>query len=321
MTPETGIFTLLLDDAAPPAEVGNEIRGATMEDAVLALTELGRLHAPVIGNESLADAEWLTRAAPLDQALIGQLWAGFADRYGDAITAEQRQVCERLAGSFDAYLADESLPERIKGLVHGDYRLDNMLFGRPGSRRDLTVVDWQTVTWGGPAMTDVAYFIGCAVTIDDRRAHYDELLRAYHQGLGPPDSGVTLDDVREGVRRQSFAGGVMMAVVSSMLVERTDRGDEMFLTMLDRHTSHVLDTGALDILPPPSTAAALTPDPADEGAISRAPSHCGTRAGTGDFADPAQGIGVGCGSAWYPTRTSHGSTRWYAAPTCRRLRW
>lgn len=54
-------------------------------------------------------------------------------------------------------------------------------------------------------MTDVAYFIGCAVTIDDRRAHYDELLRAYHQGLGP-DSGVTLDQVREGVRRQSFAG-------------------------------------------------------------------------------------------------------------------
>jgi hypothetical protein len=34
-----------------------------------------------------------------------------------------------------------------------------------------------------------------------------------------------------------------------MLVARTDRGDEMFLTMLDRHSSHVLDTGALDGLP------------------------------------------------------------------------
>ncbi len=285
--PETGIFALLLDDAAP-AEVGNEIRGATIEDAVLALTELGRLHAPVIGNESLADAEWLTRAAPLDQALIGQLWAGFADRYGDAITAEQRQACERLAGSFDAYLADESMPERIKGLVHGDYRLDNMLFGRPGSRRDLTVVDWQTVTWG-PAMTDVAYFIGCAVTIDDRRAHYDELLRAYHEGLGP-DSGITLDEVREGVRRQSFAG-VMMAVVSSMLVERTERGDEMFLTMLDRHTSHVLDTGALDVLPAPEAAAALTPDPADEGAHQPGDEPLWNESWYWDFADPAQGVG------------------------------
>jgi hypothetical protein len=259
--PETGIFALLLDDAAP-AEVGNEIHGATIEDAVVALTELGRLHAPVIGSEILAHAEWLTRGAPLNQALVASLWAGFADRYGDAITPDQRLVCERLVESFDAYLAQESASGR-KGLVHGDYRLDNMLFGRPGSRRHLTVVDWQTVTWG-PAMTDVAYFIGCAVTIEDRRAHYDELLRAYHQGLGP-DSSLTLDDVRDGVRRQSFAG-VMMAVVSSMMVERTDRGDEMFLTMLDRHTSHVLDTGALDILPTPEASQALTPDPADEGA-------------------------------------------------------
>ncbi|BBY66682.1 DUF7064 domain-containing protein [Mycolicibacterium helvum] len=285
--PETGIFALLLDDAAP-AEVGDEIRGATIDDAVLALTALSRLHAPVIGSERLAHAEWLTRAAPLNQALLGQLWAGFADRYGEAITSDQRLVCERLVESFDAYLAAESLADRIKGLVHGDYRLDNMLFGRPGSRRDLTVVDWQTVTWG-PAMTDVAYFIGCAVAIEDRRAYYDELLRAYHQGLGP-DSSLTLDDVRDGVRRQSFAG-VMMAVVSSMLVERTDRGDEMFLTMLDRHTSHVLDTGALEVLPAGEAPQALTPDPADEGAHEPGDEPLWNESWYWDFADPAQGVG------------------------------
>jgi hypothetical protein len=285
--PQTGIFALLLDDAAP-AEVGNEIRGATIADATLALTELGRLHAPVIGNQSLAEADWLIRAAPLNQALVGQLWAGFADRYGDAITPEQRLVCERLVESFDAYMADESVGERITGLVHGDYRLDNMLFGRPGSKRVLTVVDWQTVTWG-PAMTDVAYFIGCALTIEDRRSHYEELLRAYHQGLGR-DSTLTLDEVREGVRRQSFAG-VMMAVVSAMLVERTDRGDEMFLTMLDRHTSHVLDTGALDILPPPAAVQALSPDPADEGAHQPGDEPLWNESWYWDFADPAQGVG------------------------------
>ncbi|BBY61050.1 DUF7064 domain-containing protein [Mycolicibacterium sarraceniae] len=285
--PETGVFALLLDDAAP-AEVGNEILGATIDDAVLALTQLGRLHAPVIGSESLSDAEWLTRPAPLNQALVGQLWAGFADRYGDAITPNQRLVCERLVAGFDAYLAEESGSDRVKGLVHGDYRLDNMLFGRPGSRRDLTVVDWQTVTWG-PAMTDVAYFIGCAVGIEDRRARYDDLLRAYHQGLGP-DSPLTLDDVRDGVRRQSFAG-VMMAVVSSMLVERTDRGDRMFLTMLDRHTSHVLDTAALDLLPTGEAPPALTPDPADEGAHAPGDEALWNESWYWDFADLSQGVG------------------------------
>ena len=53
--PETGVFSLLLDDAAP-AEVGDEIRGATIDDATMALTELGRLHAPLIGDTTLADA-------------------------------------------------------------------------------------------------------------------------------------------------------------------------------------------------------------------------------------------------------------------------
>jgi len=103
--PETGYFTLLLDDAAPAA-VGDEIRGATIADAKLALTQLGRLHAPLIGSEALADAEWLNRETPVNQELITALYAGFADRYGDAITGEQREVCERLVNGFDAYVAE-----------------------------------------------------------------------------------------------------------------------------------------------------------------------------------------------------------------------
>lgn len=284
--PETGIFALVIDDAAP-AVVGDEIRGATSEDARLALTELGRLHAPVIGSDSFAEADWLNRETPMNQALIAQLYAAFVDRYGEAITPDQRMVCQRLVDGFDAYLAEEAAPGRVKGLVHGDYRLDNMLFGRPGSRRPLTVVDWQTVGWG-PAMTDVAYFIGCALPVEDRRAHYDELLRAYHEGLGP-NSPVSLEEVREGVRRQSFAG-VIMAVVSAMLVERTERGDEMFLTMLERHSRHVLDTGALDVLPS-SAQAALVPDPVDEGAHEPGEEPLWNESWYWDFVDPEQGIG------------------------------
>ena len=285
--PETGVFTLLLDDAAP-AEVGNEIQGATIEDATMALRQLGRLHAPLIGNTSLAQADWLNREMPVNQALITQLLAGFVDRYGESITPEQRLVCQKLADSFDAYLAEEAAQDRVHGLVHGDYRLDNMLFGRPGSLRDLTVVDWQTVTWG-PAMTDLAYFLGCALRTEDRRAHYDALLAAYHEGLGdnPP---LTVDEIREGVRRQSFFG-VMMAIISPMLVERTERGDQMFLTMMDRHTSHVLDTRALEVLPMASNLVALQPDPGEESAHTPGVEPLWNESWYWDFADETQGIG------------------------------
>ena len=46
---ETGVFHLLLGDAAP-AVVGDEIRGATIEQAMLAMAELGRLHGQLLGD-------------------------------------------------------------------------------------------------------------------------------------------------------------------------------------------------------------------------------------------------------------------------------
>ena len=242
--PETGIFDLVLGDATP-AVVGDEIRGATIEQALLAVAELGRLHAPLLGDPALAGADWLNREAPVTADLLAALYAGFTERYGESMTAEQRTVCDRLVARFDDYLAAEGAPERPMGLVHGDYRLDNLLFGRPGAARPVTVVDWQTVTWG-PAQTDLAYFLGCALPVEVRRDHHDALLRTYHEALGP-DAALSLDTVRDNVRRQSFFG-VMMAIGSSMLVVRTDRGDQMFMTMLARHCAQVLDTDALAIL-------------------------------------------------------------------------
>ncbi|MEM6108614.1 phosphotransferase [Mycobacterium sp. 050272] len=283
----TGVFDLLLGDAVP-AIVGNEIAGATIEQATVAVVELGRLHGPLLGDTSLADAPWLNRDAPLNQAMIAPLYAGFLDRYGDQIAPAHRMVCERLVGAFDAYLAAETERNRILGLVHGDYRLDNLLFGVDGADRALTVVDWQTVSWGLP-FTDLAYFLGCALGTQDRRAHYDALLRAYHEALGPQPP-ITLADVTEGVRRQSFFG-VMMAIVSSMLVERTERGDLMFMTMLARHCDHVLDTDALATLPNAVAPEPLRPTDDDELAHVPTDEPLWSESWYADFVDAAQGFG------------------------------
>jgi hypothetical protein len=282
-----GIFDVLLGDASP-AVVGDEIRGATIEQAQLAVTELARLQGPLIGDTTLADAPWLHRDTAVNQGLVTPLHAAFVDRYGDRIAPQHRMVCERLIGGFDAYLAAEAAEGRIQGLVHGDYRLDNMLFGAAGADRPLTVVDWQTVTWG-PAMTDLAYFVGGALPAAERRAHYDALLQAYHATLGP-DAPISLTDVRDGVRRQSFFG-VMMAIVSPMLVERTERGDAMFMTMLERHCEHVLDVDALATLADPTPIEPLRPSHDDESAHSATAEPLWSESWYADFADAANGFG------------------------------
>ena len=105
------------------------------------------------------------------------------------------------------------------------------------------VVDWQTLAWGGASL-DVAYFIGGCLSADDRRSHEDDLLTHYHDALR--SGGVTdysLDDLRRDTRRDAF-GGILMAIVASMVVQRTTRGDLMFLTSTTRHAQHVIDVGA-----------------------------------------------------------------------------
>ena len=93
----------------------------------------------------------------------------------------------------------------------------------------------------GPGPTDLAYLLGasllagrCAGTT--RRALVDR----YVGGLAAQGVDVDRDDVWEQYRRYAF-GGLVMAIVAQALVRRTDRGDEMFITMADRHSRQALD--------------------------------------------------------------------------------
>ena len=173
-----GWFTLLLEDVAPAA-VGDQIAGCGVEEARLAMRALARLHAPVLEDRELEASEWLNRPSPVSRALVAQLLPAFFERYGERVAPEHRALCERFVPRVERWLGDRRPP---LGLTHGDFRLDNLLFGQPGSPRPLTVVDWQTVGWGG-AMADAAYFLGGGLQVEQRRAHERELFEEYHDAL------------------------------------------------------------------------------------------------------------------------------------------
>ncbi len=258
---EEGWFTLVLEDVAP-AEQGDQIAGCDVEHARLALHELAKIHAPLFGDSQLGATPWLNQETPLNQALVTQLLAAFLERYGDHVAPEHQQVCERFVSSLDGWVADRHPP---LGLVHGDYRLDNMLFGAPAAPRRFVVVDWQTVGWG-PVMTDASYFLGGSLSVEDRRAHEEVLVHEYHGALQTHGvRGFSWEDCWTGYRRQAFLG-VLMTVAPAMIVERTARGDEMFLTSLARYAQQVLDLDALELLPAAGSGrpAPLRPEPADE---------------------------------------------------------
>ena len=64
--------------------------------------------------------------------------------------------------------------------MHGDYRLENFLFGPEGSD-ELCVLDWQIVSVGSGAR-DLAYFVSQNLLPEMRRKHEKDLLALYREG-------------------------------------------------------------------------------------------------------------------------------------------
>jgi Phosphotransferase enzyme family len=243
--PETGWFTLLLEDIAGAVQ-GDQIAACEAEVAEAVLEEMAGLHAPCWEAPELAGLEWLNRSTPESGAflvtLVESVLAGFLDRYADTMAPEHQEVCRVFAERLPRWLELQNGPRTAS---HGDFRLDNLLFS-PGDSRPV-VVDWQTAAWSS-ASSDVAYFVGGCLSAEDRRAHQDDLLAKYHEALSRRGvRGYPLEQLRADVRRDSF-GGVLMAIVASMVVQRTERGDLMFLTSASRHAQHVLDEDALALL-------------------------------------------------------------------------
>ena len=252
----SGWFTLVLDDVVGASQ-GDQIRGCTVDDAAHALRAMAAVHAPVFNDLAVGTQDWLNQPNPLNQALLAAAYPGFVDRYRNRVDERHLAVAEAFIPRMDLWWADRRAP---LGLIHGDFRLDNLLFAGDS----CAVVDWQTVTWG-PAMMDAAYFLGGAVTPDLRKAHEHQLLRGYHEALVAGGvQNFDWDQCWNEYRRQVF-WGLSMVVAASMVVGQTERGDDMFMALFERVCEQILDLGSLELLPEPGEkVAALVPEPADE---------------------------------------------------------
>jgi hypothetical protein len=240
-------FVLVLEDLAP-AEPGNQITGCGVDEARLAVVELAALHGPRWNDPTLHDVDWLQRrTARADgemlQAVYQHLLTPFLATYDKYLSPVQHD----LVVAFGPRLADW-IDGRSSTLTlgHGDYRLDNLLFGTPSGGPSVAVVDWQTPNHG-PGVVDVSYFLGAAVTADVRRSIEADLVDEYLLALGR--YGVTIErpTLWRDYVHASFAG-LVMAVVASMVVTPTARGESMFAAMATRAAQHAIDLDAFDLL-------------------------------------------------------------------------
>ena len=239
-------FILIMGDLAP-AEQGDQTKGVTLDQARMALVEAAKLHASYWGDPTIETLPWLFGAPGtyrMKQETMVQLWNGYRERFGAELDDYSITIGDALVDNFDTLMYGYRGPSC---LIHNDFRPDNMAFASAQGGRPITIFDWQTVG-AGAAMRDVSYFMGGALPPEIRAKEEADLVRLYHQKLS--ELGVndySFEQAWEDYRR--YAGlSFVMAVSMAMMVERTERGDKMFLKTLRNSADFMRTVDTLSVL-------------------------------------------------------------------------
>ena len=246
----TADFVIVMEDLSHFSLVDQSV-GMTADQAHDAVRVLAHVHAVWWDKAEVDSLEWIPsmvgpRIAFVDE-LLPQLLPPFLEGFGDALTSDGRELYQLFAGNY--LKVNQTLATRSPWtLVHQDYRVENLLFGEPGSG-DVVVLDWQGIG-RGPGSYDLAYILGGSMQPDVRRAHETELLDAYHRQL--LELGVTAfsrDQLSKDYALSQLQGGLATSmVVGGGMDLSNERGRELATTMATRHATAALDHNGLELL-------------------------------------------------------------------------
>lgn len=238
-------YALLLADQAPAVQ-GDQIAGCDVAEARLAVCALAGLHGPTWCDPRWQSFEGLVMSITGEDAIrgfgdIAKMAADITvDKLGSRLSGVDAETLVAAMALVTPWLL--SAPDRF-ALLHGDYRLDNLLFD--GER--ISVVDWQTMGVGLPAR-DLAYFTGTSLEPQVRGAAERDLVAEYHGAL--LDAGVCdfdLDTCWDDYRLGMVQVPLISALGCAFSVE-TERGDDMMAAMLRRGCQAIRDLGTLELI-------------------------------------------------------------------------
>ncbi len=174
-----GQFVLIIDDlAAAGATFGRASEPLTPVAVDAVLRHMASLHARFWASDELESMEWITSPVDGPQEESTRLFAQFGIQllldgaHGFAVPEVLRNP-DALEAAFWKLMRFDDRPPRT--VCHGDPHPANIAFF---SETEPVFADWQVLRKGLWAH-DVSYFLVTALSVEDRRLHEQDLLRAY----------------------------------------------------------------------------------------------------------------------------------------------
>ncbi len=193
------------------------------------LEEIAATHRS-LWDANLDDYFWLMPFdidAKLRHGLFRKSLPIFKNRVGDQLDRELAWL-----NRHGTELARRFAADAPATLLHNDLRLDNICFDASDGETHCVFIDWQLVR-SGPAVSDVAYFLGGALVEDTPAADVDDLLHAYHRALERSD--YTFEQLQRDYRRALF-----LNLATLTTIDQVDVGADRGADLMDRWIARLI---------------------------------------------------------------------------------
>ncbi len=247
---DTGDFHLILEDLVGYRE-GDQAAGCDADDARTCIDTIAPLHAAWWGARDQPELAWVPRSS-------GDLYRGgmvpaaqasyepFVSNFGDVLPDEVASAGERYLAALDDLHV--RMGEGPQTLCHGDFRLDNLLFGTRPDQPPLMLIDWQGVIVS-KGTQDLAYLLSQNLRTEERRDHERELVEHYHGRLAEHGvEGYPLDDCWEDYRLSALWLYQYGIVIGGSLDPANERGRAFMAALISRSAATIVDLDLLELL-------------------------------------------------------------------------
>jgi hypothetical protein len=237
-----GVFNLVMEDLSDWTP-GDQIAGCSAKEAEAVVRECTALHLRYWDDPALAKLDWPRRmsaiAAPF--ANMFATGAGIMRSNYSNVLGQDLDIIDRVTPLIEPFFAR---PLDQSTLIHGDLRVDNVLFKYTAADQvEACLVDFQVAAVGDP-LFDLAYFLTGSVAPGERREHERRLVAEHALAIRSADRSYDLDAAWDRYRAHSIVG-LAATVVAAAVIGRNEYIDRLLVTLARRNCAAIRDLDGL----------------------------------------------------------------------------
>jgi Ecdysteroid kinase-like family len=243
-------FIIVMEDLSDYT-MGDQVEGCSIARAEVAMRELGLLHAAFWEKVDTPEYEFLPYHFPglHAEAMLGGARAGWDNMvsiFGDL-------VCDEIKSNKDRFLdavpkMQEWLVEHPYTLIHGDFRMDNLMFGTKAEHSALAAIDFQGAL-RCKGIQDVAYLLSHNMDVTECRANEQRLVELWRSTLEANGvKGYSPDQAWSDYKRAVLYLWVYVAVIAGTLDPSNERGKAFMSAMVGRSSTAIRDLKLMELL-------------------------------------------------------------------------